>query len=150
VGHFVTGLVAAERLLQKFAARHRLHQPISLSQGLALLPLRDEDIDGFIPPPHSGHADGFIYLSQQLAAASEFGRVLYFETEYFGGTGAQGAVVYEQRECIFGPESADLGPINRALALLGVRTLPPACDEFETIGLHRHRSCEDWLETAED
>lgn len=153
MGHFVTGLIAAEAVLQGFSERYELHRPISLPQGLAILPLRDEDIDAFIPGPHVGHPDGFTYLSQQLAAmisqASELGRIMYFETEYFGGSGAQGAVVYDHRACIFGPESAEFGPINRALALLGVRPSPTAHDEFETIGLDRHRSTEDWLESSD-
>ena len=153
MGHNVTGLISTAETLCKFAVRHKLHQPISLAKGLAILPLRDEDIDAFIPAPQSGYPDGFVYLSQQLAAAlcnaSEEGALIYFETEYFGGSGAQGAAVYKGGTCILGPERADFGPINRALALVGVRTESPAHDEFETVGLQRHRSSEDWLEDAD-
>ena len=152
MGHNVTGLISNCDLLERFSARYKLHRPTSLACGLAILALRDEDIDAFIPSPMSGHADGFVYLSQQLAAvlcsASAEGAVMYFETEYFGGVGTQGAAVYQLGACIFGPESADFGPINRGLALLGVRTQPPAYDEFATVGLHRHRSSEDWIEEA--
>ena len=152
MGHNVTGLIADAGLLQKFAARYRLHQPVSLAHGLAILPLRDEDIDAFIPAPQNGYSEGFIYLSQQLASvlqdASGEAAVMYFETEYFGGVGAQRAVVYENGACVFGPESADFGPINEGLALLGIRTQSPAQDEFETIGLHRYRSAEDWIKGA--
>jgi hypothetical protein len=150
MGHHVTGLIAAEGLLQRFAARHGLHPPVSLPQDLAILPLTDEDIDRFVPASRSGHVAGFTYLSQPFATVmretSADGRIMYFETDYFGGMGAQGAVVYDQGVCIFGPESGELGPINRALSLLGVKAAPFARDEFEAIGLHRHRSPESWLE----
>jgi hypothetical protein len=150
MGHSVTGLIAQEPLLRRFSERHRLHAPIKLLQGLAILPLRDDDLDAFIPAPQSGRAPDFIYLSEQLMAvlreASSEGTLLYFETDYFGGFGGQGAAVFQNGVCVLGPESAGIGPINRGLRWLGVRVQPPAPDEFETVGLHRHRDAEDWLE----
>jgi hypothetical protein len=151
MGHFVTGLIAKSETLDSFAQRHSLHAPIALCEGLAILPLRDEDIDSFIKPPLTGHSPGFIYLSEQLrselAAASAGAYLMYFETEYFGGNGVQGAAVFHNGLLAFGPKSAQSGPINDALALLGVMTKPPAPDEFEHAGLHRHRHTEDWLES---
>jgi len=73
---------------------------------------------------------------------------MYFETSYFGGRGGQGAAVFQDGEIVFGPQWADTGPINRALGLLGVEVAPPAQDEFEAIGLHRHRDTEGWIEQA--
>jgi hypothetical protein len=100
-------------------------------------------------PPLTGYAEGFNYLSEQLVRelkiGSSSGCLVYFETEYFGGDGSQGAAVFREGELIFGPQSASFGPINDALAILGVRVVPPACDEFEAVGLHRHRNTEDWL-----
>ena len=86
-------------------------------------------------------------MLQTLSARST---LLYFETEYFGGMGTQGAAVFRDGELVFGPQAAELGPINNALAVLGVRTVPPAVDEFETVGLQRHRSVEDWQQAASD
>ena len=150
MGHNVTGLIADKPLLWTFSERNRLHRPIALAQGLAILPLRDEDIDRFVPTPQGGQVDEFTYLSEQLMIAlqevSRDGPIMYFETEYFGGTGAQGSAVFSSGRCVLGPESAELGPINRALQLLGVKVVPPALDEFETVGLHLFRRSEDWLE----
>ena len=70
---------------------------------------------------------------------------MYFETDYFGGAGCQGAAVFRSGATVFGPKSAEHGPINEALSLLGVRCVAPAHDEFETVGLHRHRRTDDWL-----
>lgn len=152
MGHFVTGLIARPELLGSFAQKHSLHEPVELTQGLALLPLRDQDIDSFLAPPHGRHADGFTYLSDQLqielVAASDGGEILYFETEYFGGVGTQGAAVYSNGALVFGPKSAEEGPINEALRVLGV-SAGSKRDEFEAVGLDRHRHTEDWLESAE-
>ncbi len=70
--------------------------------------------------------------------------VMYFETEYFGGDGGQGAALFHEGRVVF-IQSAKLGPINRALALLGVKVVSPAIDEFQSIGLDRHRTTAEWL-----
>lgn len=71
---------------------------------------------------------------------------MYFETDYWGGEGTQGAVAYATGEIIFGPRSSEqIGPIDEALKLLGVEVVPPAYDEFDAIGLRSHRQTEDWL-----
>jgi hypothetical protein len=150
MGHFVTGLIAKPETLAAFAQKHSLHAPVPLATNLAFLPLRDDDLDSFLKPPLTGHPNGFTYLSEQLsrqlAAESVASPIMYFETEYFGGNGGQGAAVFSGGALTFGPEWAEIGPINTALALLGVRVIAPAQDEFETVGLYRHRSTEDWLE----
>lgn len=150
MSHFVTGLVANSETLDAFASKHRLHVSVPLSQGLSLLPLRDSDLDSFLAPPLTDYAAGFTYLSRQLTdvlvIASCSTSLVYFETEYFGGTGAQGAAAFINGSLVFGPISAEIGPINEALALLGAVVISPAHDEFESVGLHRYRSCDDWLE----
>lgn len=151
MGHSVTGLISKAKELLTFAQKRSLHKPIALSQGFAILPLRGEDIDSFLAPSMSGHPKGFVYLSKQfieeLSSASKEGEILYFETEYFGGTGTQGAAVFSRGNLIFGPKSEEIGPINDALRILGVEV---GCmrDEFEAIGLNRYRHTEDWLEVV--
>lgn len=139
--------------MEEFARQKALPAPVPLVAGLALLPLRDEEMDSFLPPPLTGWHEEFASLTDQLMSelgkASRSGRVMYFETDYFGGPGGQGAVVMENENVIYGPVYADIGPINAALALLGVTVAAPARDEFETVGLDRHRSTEDWLELGE-
>jgi hypothetical protein len=75
---------------------------------------------------------------------------MYFETEYFGGTGSQGAAVFRAGEVAYGPKAAVSGPINEALALLGVRTPSVGTDAFEAVGLGRHRRTDDWLGIEDD
>ena len=80
----------------------------------------------------------------------------YVETEYFGGAGFQGAVVWANGQMIFGPaltgdgedfQTDDLpdGAINIALRKLGVLR-GNSHDEFDAIGLGKHRDNESWIE----
>ncbi|WP_067275217.1 hypothetical protein [Mitsuaria sp. 7] len=149
--HIVTGLIARTDLLSDFSKRQGLAPPVTLSQGLALLPTRDDDLDAFLPLPLSGSTDGFVYLCDQLLAVlaelSRGGRVMYFETDYFGGAGTQGTVLFDGGRLAYGPRSSErIGPINEALALLGVTVQAPARDAFDTLGLGSKRRTEDWID----
>jgi hypothetical protein len=70
--------------------------------------------------------------------------VAYVETEYFGGEGTQAATVWDRGATIFGPAEAEAGPINQALRRLGVERTAGE-DEFDKVGLGRHRRNEDWI-----
>ncbi len=154
MGHFVTGLIARPEVLAAFAREHSLHGPVPLYGDLAILPLRDSDLDSFLEPPLTGYPEGFAYLAsslvQELLTASMDGSVMYFETEYFGGAGSQGAVVFRSGEIAYGPKAAKDGPINEALSLLGIRTTAPGADAFQTVGLGKHRRTADWLGLEDD
>jgi hypothetical protein len=149
MGHSVTGIIGSCQQLNEFAHRRALPSPVPLIFDLGLLPLRDVELDSFLSLPLTGGSEGFRYLSDQLMAelanAFRSGKVVYFETDYAGSAGMQGAVALENGKVIYGPRVARIGPVNRALSLLGVRVTGPARDEFETVGLHRHRSTADWL-----
>jgi hypothetical protein len=152
VGHRVTGLIAKSTILEAFSREHSLHRPVALTGELAILPLRDIDLDSFLVAPSSYETEGFQYLSKQLLdelrRSSQQGPLMYFETEYFGGKGGQGAAVFQDGGLIFGPQWAGIGPVNQGLKLLGIRVEPSARDEFETVGLHRHRDTERWLDPS--
>jgi hypothetical protein len=154
MAHFVTGLIARHAALRTLAAAHALPSPVVLTEVLSLLPLGSDELERLLPDDADDFHAGFNYLSPALSAVlqtlSARSTLLYFETEYFGGMGTQGAAVFRDGELVFGPQAAELGPINNALAVLGVRTVPPAVDEFETVGLQRHRSVEDWQQAASD
>lgn len=84
-------------------------------------------------------------LVQELLTASMGGSVMYFETEYFGGAGSQGAAVFRSGEIAYGPKAAEVGPIIEALELLEIRTSAQGADAFQTVGLGRHRQTVDLL-----
>jgi len=124
--------------------------PVVLRGDLAILPLRDVDLAPFQTALLDTTGDAWQYLSEQLLeelrrSSLYRGPLMYFETEYFGGLGGQGAAVFRDGELIFGPHWAAIGSINHALKLLGVRIEGPSRDEFETVGLHLHRFTDEWL-----
>ena len=147
--HVVTGLIARSAVLEAFSREHSLHQAVALVGDLAILPLREIDLGSFGPAPSNDEAKGLQSLSKQLMdelrRSSHQGPLMYFETEYSGGLGGQGAAVFRDGALIFGPHWAPIGPINQALKLLGIGVERPAHDEFETVGLHLHRDTDGWL-----
>lgn len=88
-------------------------------------------------------------------AASAESPIVYVETEYHGGTGAQAAIIWRYGKVLLGPiitVTEDNKPptpladhaINRCLRQIGV-SRGSALDEFDALGLGRHRSNEDWI-----
>jgi hypothetical protein len=87
-----------------------------------------------------------------MATCSANGPVAYVEAEYFDGTGEQSAVLWDTGQVVLGrlhlAERASIPavgtPISQALRRLGV-TKGDHQDEFDAVGLGRHRNTEDWL-----
>lgn len=70
-------------------------------------------------------------------------QLVYIEAEFFGGAGDQAAVVWNNEKIILGP-LIEANAINNALRAIGVK-LGNFKDEFEALGLGKHRHEEDWL-----
>ena len=90
-----------------------------------------------------------------LAELSRISPVAYVYTEYFGGVGEQSALAYVAGNLathhggsgLVLPWSASAGPINSALAAIGV-VRDRGQDEFDSLRLGQHRSMDD-LESGE-
>jgi hypothetical protein len=104
----------------------------------------------------AGRLDGFWRMpagfDRELASWSTVGPVGYVEAEFFGGVGGQGAALWDAGELVLGPlfvgedeHFAPQGsPISQLLARLGVER-DGYRDEFDVVGLGRHRETADWL-----
>lgn len=118
---------------------------VPLEDGWALVPFpeRDPDPDPDVPPV----VDDVDATVRRLSSA---GPVAFVRAEIAGGHGTQRAEVWRDGSVVFGPVEGWIGkgrtPISQALAALGVR--PGAGDEFETVGLARHRHTADWLDVV--
>lgn len=149
MGHSVTGFIASsETAALALVAEPRL-RGFSLEQAAVLFPLSNDLIDEIFPPSRDRGPAEFTYLSppvmEFLLALSVHGPIAYFETEYHGGTGDQVVVVFRGGQVAYGPRRGEIGPINEALRLLGIERLTQS-DEFQAVGLWRHRFTEEWLE----
>ena len=72
--------------------------------------------------------------------------VAYISTDYFGGAGEQKAAVYVKGKLVE-LNYGDYQPINVALAFLGVKKEGDK-DEFDTVGLGKYRTDDDWVDLA--
>lgn len=150
--------IAAEPVLRELADSLMHARVVPLGQHLSLLAMTDAlfdaatsagalCLDGFWKAPA-----GF---RQVLAACSAHGPVAYVEAEYFGGVGAQCAQVWDGGTVVLGPLNladkepfpVDGSPISQALRRLGAAKGEHA-DEFDAVGLGRHRDTDDWPSSA--
>ncbi|MFD5628872.1 hypothetical protein [Streptomyces sp. NPDC127072] len=145
---------------------------VPLAQGLALMPMTDRLFDAVTDggdggdggrDGHSGAEGslGFWRLPKgfdgRLAQWSAVGPVAYVEAEYFGGVGEQRAVVWADGAVVLGPLhkpedrpwSSAGSPLSQALRRLGA-VAGATGDEFQAVGLDRHRDTGGWLQVADD
>lgn len=145
MGHYVTGIITVAPVSERLYADKNLAFA-ELRDGMILVPLEDDDLD-LLATFHGAGTPGFTHLSQAfiqvLAALSQFGKLVYFETEYFGGMGSQCAVAFDGGFMIPNTLLSGEGSINTALKAIGI-TSGSAVDEFDYIGLSQHRNTSDW------
>lgn len=148
MGHHISGVVARSGLFRSLGKEFDGQQPIELVDGFSFLPLDHENLDGIVGLNAGEAVEHFEYLTQALltllSRSSSVGDLAYIETGYFGGNGGQRAVAFRGGGLSFGPAYREIGPINEALSILGVRAGANARDEFDAVGLGKHRSNEDF------
>jgi hypothetical protein len=149
MGHSISGFVAREEVLRARTAHLRSAYVAPLAQGFGFLPVTDE-----VDQETGGRAaayEQFYSLTDALArlgaAMSRGGAVAYVETEYFGGTGDQAAIAWKDGRIVLWPERARIGTVSDALRRIGA-VKDDAHDEFEAVGLDRHRGNDDWIQQA--
>jgi len=147
VGYYLQAIVGRRELLARHLCDYAGARLVDLEQGLALIPMTDELFDEI----GSGvkKADIFKYsegVAKWLVQISSEGPVAYIEAEYFGGAGGQNAAFFQNhKETLFADNGS--GNINAVLRLLGAE-VGVEHDEFEAVGLPRHRDMDDWIAEA--
>lgn len=120
--------------------------PLPLEARLALIPLTDELMDAAGWPASRALTPEEAPLLRPrveafLVQASHEGLIGHLQAEYWGGVGAQFACGWQSGEQVY--PSGEQSDVNGLLKLLGVQR--GAHDEWDTVGLGRHRHTEDWL-----
>jgi hypothetical protein len=106
--------------------------PAAVLPDIPLFPLTDEaEPDAVLP----------VTVADLLQSISSRGKVAYVEAEIFGGAGLQACVTAEGGKVLSKYVGQDA--INVALRFLGV-TKGRFDDEFDALGLSRHRDAKDW------
>ena len=151
----IQAVIATGPVLRELVSALPEARIVPLGQGLSLLPVTDALIDTHSlagAPEFDGLGTTARGLDVMMAACSTTGPVAYVEAEYFGGTGSQTAQVWDAGEVVLGPLHLTEGepspaagtPISQALRQLGA-TKGDHFDEFDAVGLGRHRDTDDWL-----
>lgn len=155
MGHCLQAFLGSEALLGDIVQIQSTAIIIPLLQGLAMIPVTEALYDVLTTPEERGSFDPrFLFLSLKLnhfgQTHSHPGPLAYIETDYFGGVGSQGAIVWSKGKIIFGPavtgnrrdlqvDQLPAGAINCALKMLGVEKRHWV-DEFEALGLRTYRA----------
>src|SRR5437016_8955312 len=113
MGYYVTGFIVARECSRQVLEAHSSLKAVPLEQGVDLFPLTQEIVDSIVTANQLEPLPEFQYLNESLSAflakISVLCPVLYFETEYFGGVGAQTAMVFGKGERRFRPEDTQHG-----------------------------------------
>jgi hypothetical protein len=149
VGYTLEAVIGLEPAV-RFAARAREHACVcELSHGLALVPLTDRLLDElkqrFGPEPDPAFEsipESVPATARWMREASRSAFLAFVSADYFGGMGSQWAVGMENGAVVLGPMKAQ-DAINQVLRRLGV-SAAPGTDEFDTVGLGRHRRTARW------
>lgn len=121
---------------------------VPLPHGMELIPIGNEVQERlgipFLPLTDEGHDSMPVVLDKLCKEFSANSKVAYIEAEFFGGDGTQAYALYEDGKLIEGP-ATDPWSINKALKALGVESNVHDTDEFDFVGLGKHRSTNQWL-----
>jgi hypothetical protein len=158
--HDVKALIAKSEKLAAQARRFESAIVCPLVQGFSLLPITDalaRELTVYqsgmkVAPtkPLQGLSDGLHALAIEISHDSP---VTYITTSYFGGRGTQDALVWSKGRLCFSPatpgydQSWPYSPISQALRVIGV-VAEPGIDEFDTVGLGKHRETQQWADSA--
>ncbi len=143
MGYFLYALIGKSETFKEEVLPYKNARVVQLGQGIAIIPITDElyeEIDS------SDEIEKFEKLSSEIKEwaqrISSVAPVAYIEAEFFGGVGGQSAILWKTESCVLGPIH-EQHAINRVLKLLGVER-GNAYDEFDAIGLGKHRDTDDW------
>jgi len=145
------GIVGKSRDLLHKSLEYSSASVVHLEQGIGMIPISEDLLNDIEPGDTSSEATKehrFEFLSEVVSAwlrrLSRDTTLAYLEVEFISGEGTESAVVWRDGVRVLGPLHGT-GAVNRALRTLGV-SVHPRREEFEVVGLGRHRSPEEWLE----
>ena len=164
MSHYVQIIIAENSIIDSIEADWVHGNKLNLSQGFSLIPMITQLFDDINELDNTGKSDSFDefeFLSSSieglLKSKSYKSKVAYVETEYFGGTGVQCGILFENQKIKIGPLRTETiwdersnsyrqipegkGAINTVLKELGVSDFN-AKDEFDSLGLGNFRSNE--------
>jgi hypothetical protein len=147
MGYYLQAIIGKQQTLTQHVSAFQHARIVPLAQDIAIIPitddLYDEMAEGEDIEPFEKLSPGVEEWAQRISALAT---VAYVEAEFFGGTGGQIAVAWSGGSRVLGPLHSP-NAINETLRLFGVQ-VGEAHDEFDAVGLGRHRDTSDWIAEA--
>lgn len=143
MGHQIKAIIGKMPDIQKFA-EDWLCKPIELPQDFGMVPMTIkllENVEELMEPAEIEDCPGLdgldgsvVWLLENYSFRT---KLAYIETDYFGGAGTQGGVLYENNTEKIPPKTGE-GAINALLKKLGAWRKPDV-DEFDCLELGKYR-----------
>lgn len=146
MGYYFRGIISNHEISNLIKTKLRNVCIIHLYNNLVTIPLTDELYDE-INENQGVSFSHYEYLTDRVGLLcsdlSTICTIAYIEAEYFGGIGLQNGIVWNNEQVIY-EETTSENAINKSLVYLGIKKLEGR-DEFDTVGLGRHRFIDDWI-----
>jgi hypothetical protein len=148
MSYFLNAFLGQVDNLKKIERKFKSASVVSLTTDIALIPMT-EDLFNEMNNSRTENGIGkweFLTTDVENAILTLIGneKLSYVEVEYFGGEGGQSGIIWKDRKRIFEAEFQQ-ETVNEILRQLGVVKDKKMSDEFDTVGLGRHRNTVDWL-----
>lgn len=156
MGHSIRAIIGKHGIMQRMAADWVDMKEIQLPQDYGMIFLTDallDDIMELLEATEMEPDDGLDFFDRLAGSApvaamllrtySFREKLIYVETDYFGGAGTQAGVLYENGKVAIGPQRGE-GTIDRLLRELGV-WCKPGQDEFDALDLGKYRRMDKWV-----
>ncbi|WP_433709396.1 hypothetical protein ACQP2U_23110 [Nocardia sp. CA-084685] len=147
MSHELKAVLGRLALLETLAGDHDI-PVVALDQGFGLIPLTSKIMHTLVGDP-TGRLR-LRELDEVFKLWSAHGPIVHATNDvHAGGPGAQAARIWRDGALVFAQEGyAHSGPISMALLRLGVTGGSLGWDEFDVVGLNRHRKTSQWLDAA--
>ena len=133
----LSAVLAESTLLTAIGREHGV-PVVPLAEGFALIPLTDEIANTLLEPSRR--------FEEVLRTWSTRGPIIYAWSEMHAGRGVQAATIWENGVVTYHETGyPSHGPISTALQRLGLTGATDRRDEFDLVGLGRHRRTTAWL-----
>ena len=148
MGHYLKAFIGHKESLTPILEKYESANLVCLSNDMLMIPMTDELFDEINNLDSSSEILSFQFLTDNIEKKTleliGNKKLAYVESEFLGGQGGHIGMIWNNGERAF-VGALNKNTMNAILKRLGVgRTVLK--DEFETIGLYRHRQTEDWIE----
>lgn len=148
MGYNLKAFIGQVERLEPVTSRFKNAKLISLNEQIALIPMTGDLFNEINDYRTNNNIDGYEYLTtaieSEILKTINTGLIAYIEVDYFGGVGIQNGILWKNDKRIF-EHRGTKDVVNSILQQFGI-TRSKSGDEFETVGLNRHRYTEDWLD----